>query len=99
MRIAIDGLPCDLDAYLLEEYGVEMTARYAGCEIANPWGKASGQLSMTARQVEEDVQAGLGFIVLKTVIARDEDGSQSMQAWAVRESRMQAERITGRSGE
>ncbi|MCH8828214.1 MAG: hypothetical protein IID45_01420 [Planctomycetes bacterium] len=98
-RIAIDGLPDDLDAFLLEEYGIDMTARYAGYEIANPWGKASGQLSMTARQVEEDVQAGLGFIVLKTVIARDEAGSQSMQAWAVRESRMQAERITGQSGE
>jgi hypothetical protein len=54
---------------------------------------------MTARQLEEDVEAGLGFVVLKTVIAEDAAGSQSMRAWAIREARMVAERITGRSGE
>ena len=98
-RFADDGLPSDLDAYLLDRYEIDVSARYAGFDIPNPWGKASGQLSMTARQVEEDVEAGLGFIVLKTVIAEDDAGRQTMSDWAIRESRMMAEAIVGRSGE
>ena len=98
LRFAESGLPAAIEDYLLQEYELDVTAVFAGESIPNPWGKASGQLSMTARQVEEDVQAGLGFVVLKTVIAQDETGSQSMQEWAVPESRMVAERITGQSG-
>ena len=77
-RFALHGPPEPLEEYLAGEYGLDVTARYAGFEIQNPWGKASGQLSMTARQIEEDVEAGLGFVVLKTLIAEDESGSQSM---------------------
>lgn len=98
-RFAADGPPGDLEAYLLDEYRLDVAAEYAGVPIPNPWGKASGQLSMTARQVADDVNAGLGFVVLKTVIAQDETGGQSMAAWAIPESRMVAERITGSSGE
>ncbi len=98
-RFAKSALPTSLEQYLLDEYDLDMTAEYAGFPIKNPWGKASGQLSMTARQVEEDVAAGLGFVVLKTVIAQDEQGGQSMAAWAVPEARMVAEPIVGQSGE
>lgn len=98
-RFATTGLPASLEQYLLDEYDLDVTAEYAGFAIKNPWGKASGQLSMTARQVEEDVSAGLGFVVLKTVIAQDEHGDQSMAAWAVPEARMVAEPIVGHSGE
>ena len=70
---------------------------YAGVPIRNPWGKASGQLSLNASQVEEAADAGLGFVVLKTVIAQDAAGRQSMAAWAIRESRMVAEPIVGRA--
>jgi hypothetical protein len=98
-RFARDGLPDRLEDYLLQRYDLDVAAEYAGYAIPNPWGKASGQLSMTARQVEDDVRAGLGFVVLKTVIAQDETGSRSMQAWAVPESRMVAERIVGQGGE
>ena len=30
-----------------------MTASYAGIPLRNPWGKASGQLSLNVAQVEE----------------------------------------------
>ncbi|MCH7988109.1 MAG: hypothetical protein IID46_03045 [Planctomycetes bacterium] len=98
-RFANQGLPASLEEYLADHYRLDVSAEYAGSQIRNPWGKASGQLSMTARQVEEDVEAGLGFIVLKTVIAQDETGSQSMEAWAIKESRMVAEPVVGKSGE
>ncbi len=93
------GPPDSLETYVSEQYGLDVASEYAGCELRNPWGKASGQLSMTARQVAEDVEAGLGFVVLKTVIALDDTGSQSMKAWAIKESRMLAEPIVGRSGQ
>lgn len=98
-RFATDGLPESLEDYLADRYQLDVATHYAGFALKNPWGKASGQLSMTARQVREDVEAGLGFVVLKTVIAQDETGTQSMQAWAVKESRMVAEPIVGQSGE
>jgi dihydroorotate dehydrogenase len=101
-RFARDGLPDDLDAYLRGAYGLDMTASYAGAAIRNPWGKASGQLSLNAAQVVEAADAGLGFVVLKTVIARDAAGGQSMAAWAIREARMLVEPIkspsTGATG-
>lgn len=95
-RFATSGLPENLEEFLLEEFALDVSTEYAGRPIRNPWGKASGQLSMTAGQVREDVEAGLGFVVLKTVIAQDETGEQSMDAWAIREARMQVEKITGK---
>jgi hypothetical protein len=98
-QFAKKGLPVNLEEYLLSAYGLDVSSTYAGRPIKNPWGKASGQLSMMANQVADDVSAGLGFVILKTVIAQDEAGTQSMSAWAVPESRMDVERITGQSGE
>jgi hypothetical protein len=98
-RFARNGLPSPLEPYLLDAYGLDVATTYAGIPIKNPWGKASGQLSMTPQQVAEDAAAGLGFCVLKTVIARDSAGEQSMKAWAIPQSRMVLERITGARGE
>jgi hypothetical protein len=98
-RFATQGLPLKLEAYLLDEYGADVSTEYAGLPVRNPWGKASGQLSMNLRQVQEDVDAGLGFVVLKTVIAQDARGEQSMDAWAIREARMDVETILGQTGE
>jgi hypothetical protein len=98
-RFATTGLPRPLENYLLESYGLDVQSTYAGLPIRNPWGKASGQLSMTLAQVEEDVAARLGFIVLKTLIAEDQTGSRTMAAWAIPEARMVVEKITGQSGE
>jgi dihydroorotate dehydrogenase len=95
-RFARGGLPHDLEAYLLETYHLDVAASYAGFPLKNPWGKGSGQLSMRKAQVEEAAAAGLGFVVLKTLIAQDEEGRQSMAAWSVKESRMVVERISGR---
>ena len=98
-RFARSGLPRPLEPFLLENYQLDVRSTYAGLPIRNPWGKASGQLSMTVSQVEEDAAAGLGFVVLKTLIAQDAAGGQTMAAWAIPESRMLVERITGQSGE
>lgn len=97
-EFAQHGLPDLLEEYLAERYQLDLATTYAGLPIKNPWGKASGQLSMTAHQVEEDVQAGLGFVVLKTVIAEDETGERAMREWAIKEARMDVEPITGSSG-
>jgi hypothetical protein len=98
-RLARGHWPHPIEEYLADEYALDVSTDYAGLPLRNPWGKASGQLSMTAAQVAEDVEAGLGFVVLKTVIAQDSAANQSMQEWAIRESRMSVERIVGRSGE
>jgi hypothetical protein len=92
-RFARDGLPADLDRYLLEAYRLDMTASYAGIPLRNPWGKASGQLSLNLAQLEDAAAAGLGFVVLKTVIAQDAAGRRAMGAWAIKEARMLAEPI------
>ncbi len=93
-RFARDGLPADLESYLRETYLLDMTASYAGLRLRNPWGKASGQLSLNRAQVEEAAAAGLGLVVLKTVIAQDPEGRQTMSAWAVKETQMASEPIT-----
>jgi dihydroorotate dehydrogenase len=93
-RFATQGLPDDLDDYLREAYGLDVAASYAGLPIRNPWGKASGQLSLNRAQIEEAADARLGLVVLKTVIAQDAQGRQSMSAWAIKESQMVAEPIT-----
>jgi dihydroorotate dehydrogenase len=95
-RFARSGLPESLEAYLVSTYGLEMSGSYAGTLLRNPWGKASGQLSLNVAQIEEAVSEGLGFVVLKTVIAQDAAGGQAMAAWAIKESRMVAEPITSR---
>ncbi len=93
--------PADLPLLVREELSLDLSARYAGISIPHPFGKASGQLSCTPAQVEIDVAAGIGFIVLKTVIAEDAGGQASMQAWTVPETRMRVERRSladGRAG-
>lgn len=95
-RLGRDPWPASIETLLLERYQLDVSSTFAGRPIKNPWGKGSGQLSMTPLQVEEDAAAGLGFVVLKTVIAEDASGVQEMSAWAIKESRMVAERIVGR---
>lgn len=89
------GLPDKLEDYVLESYGISLASRYGKHAIRNPVGKASGQLSLNAAQVRRDHEAGLGFVVLKTVIAEDETGSQSMSAWATTDTHMTAHEIAG----
>lgn len=97
--LARTGLPREWEAYVAERYGLRMASRYGAHRIRNPFGKASGQLSLAVHQVKKDAAAGLGFVVLKTVIAEDPAGNRSMGEWAIPESRMKVERIMGRSGE
>ncbi len=87
-----DGLPRDFPAYVRDAYHVDLTARYLGQTLPHPIGKGSGQLSLNERQLDEDRAAGLAFVVLKTLIAQDDAGVQSMAAWAIHETRMKVER-------
>lgn len=87
-----DGLPRDFPAYVRDAYHIDLTARYLGQMLPHPIGKGSGQLSLNERQLEEDRAAGLAFVVLKTLIAQDEAGVQSMAAWAIHETKMKVER-------
>ncbi|HXY70574.1 MAG TPA: hypothetical protein VEH62_14095 [Gemmatimonadales bacterium] len=92
------GLPPDLPAHVREHYRVDLAGQYAGRRIKVPFGKASGQLSMTAAEVEADAAAGLGFVVLKTVIGEDPAGARTMEPWAASASAMRVEPITSQSG-
>jgi hypothetical protein len=92
------GLPPRLTEYVLDRYGMDVRAEYAGQPTRNPVGKASGQLSLNLRQVRRDADAGLGFVVLKTVIAEDPSGTRSMGEWAIPETRMRIDRITSEVG-
>lgn len=90
--------PGDFAGHIRDTYGIDLTARYLGETIPHPVGKGSGQLSLNTKQLEEDAAAGLAFVVLKTLIAQDESGAQSMAAWAIHETRMQVERRRSASG-
>lgn len=92
------AMPRDPAAHVRETYGIDLTARYLGFELPHPIGKGSGQLSLNADQLATDREAGLAFVVLKTVIAEDEAGARSMGAWAIHESRMKVERRTATDG-
>jgi hypothetical protein len=91
-------LPRDLAGHVRETYRINLTARYLGFSLPHPVGKASGQLSLNLDQLEVDRAAGLGFVILKTVIAEDPAGHQSMAAWAIHETRMRVERLRSSAG-
>lgn len=95
------GLPPDFPSYVRAAYRIDLSGRYLGLPLAHPIGKGSGQLSLNASQLETDAAAGLAFVVLKTVIAQDEHGTQAMSGWAIHETHMAVEERTaadGRSG-
>ncbi len=85
-------LPRDFPAHVRDSYRINLAAHYLGRPLPHPIGKGSGQLSLNSAQLETDADAGLAFAVLKTVIAQDAAGSQSMAAWAIHESKMKVER-------
>jgi hypothetical protein len=85
-------LPRDFPAHVRDTYRIDLAARYLGQPLPHPIGKGSGQLSLNNAQLETDAEAGLAFAVLKTVIAQDAAGDQSMAAWAIHETKMKVER-------
>ena len=97
-RLAEAGLPPRLEEYVLDRYRLDLASEYGGLPVKNPFGKASGQLSLNIKQVRGDAEAGLGFVVLKTIIAEDASGGQSMSEWAIPETRMKVEPIGGAGG-
>src|SRR5690348_15162485 len=93
-----NGLPDSLESYIRDQYQIDLTSEYGNHPIKNPFGKGSGQLSLNTSQVRRDCEEGLGFVVLKSIIAEDASGAQSMSEWAIEETRMVVERITGGDG-
>jgi len=91
-------LPRDFAGYVRERYRIDLSARYLGFPLPHPVGKGSGQLSLKQDQLEADRDAGLAFVVLKTVIAEDPAGERSMGAWAIHETRMKVERRPSAGG-
>src|SRR3979490_2934521 len=85
-------LPRDFPSHVHDTYRIDLSARYLGQPLPHPIGKGSGQLSLNSGQLETDADAGLAFAVLKTVIAQDAAGDQSMAAWAIHETKMKVER-------
>jgi hypothetical protein len=85
-------LPRDFPAHVRDTYRIDLSAHYLGQPLPHPIGKGSGQLSLNSGQLETDAEAGLAFAVLKTVIAQDAAGDQSMAAWAIHETKMKVER-------
>ena len=61
-------LPRTWPDHVREAYRIDLTTEYLGHSLPHPIGKASGQLSLKADQLETDAAAGLAFVVLKTVI-------------------------------
>ncbi len=86
------ALPRDFPAHVRDTYRIDLSADYLGQPLPHPIGKGSGQLSLNTGQLETDAEAGLGFAVLKTVIAQDAAGAQSMAAWAIHETKMKVDR-------
>src|SRR5437773_6886993 len=86
------ALPRDFPAHVRDTYRIDLSADYLGQPLPHPIGKGSGQLSLNTGQLETDAEAGLGFAVLKTVIAQDAAGGQSMAAWAIHETKMKVDR-------
>lgn len=86
-------LPRDFPAHVRDAYRIDLTGRYLGENIPHPIGKGSGQLSLKLEQVEADAEAGLAFVVLKTLIAEDQSGDKTMAAWAIHETKMTVEQI------
>src|SRR5258705_7722560 len=93
-----NGMPHPLEEYVRDRYEINLTSEYGGLPIKNPFGKASGQLSLNVSQVRRDAEEGLGFVVIKAFIAEDEHGVQSMSEWTIQETRMIVERIKGTNG-
>ena len=94
------ALPRAWAEHVREAYRIDLASEYLGHPIPHPIGKASGQLSLKAEQLEADAAAGLAFVVLKTVIGETPDGHRTMGAWAIHETKMRLERrsFEGREG-
>lgn len=68
-----------LEEKVLEELGIDLSARYLDLELRNPIILAPGPLSQTSSQVERAFKAGYGAVVLKSVVGEDRNGGASMR--------------------
>lgn len=87
------------EEHIKNRYGIDVSSFYGPYKIRHPFGKASGQLSTNQAQVKSDLEGGLAFTVLKTVIAESKDHQSEMEAWKIKAPRMEVEKITSQNGE
>jgi len=85
--------------HIRARYNIDVSSYYGPIKIKNPFGKSSGQLSTNKSQVVSDMEGGLGFTVLKTVIAEGQDHSSKMDEWKIFAPKMTVEKLTSRNGE
>lgn len=98
-NFAEEGIPADVEKYILEEYSMDISSRYGEKNIKNPFGIASGQLTTNYSQIESSINEGIGFAVLKTVISQDGKGKATMDEWRVNAPKMLVEKIQSEHGE
>ncbi len=67
--------------YVLDKYGVDLTARYASIEIPHPFGKGAGQLSMHEKHVLSDRTNALAYTVLKSAVGVTSGGEVGIDDW------------------
>ena len=93
------GMPQNVERFIYDKYGMDISSSYGKYKIKNPFGIASGQLSTNISQIKKGIQNGIGFIVLKTVISESITGSSSMRDWKVDAPKMVVEDCVSRTGE
>ncbi|MDI9474495.1 MAG: hypothetical protein QM371_06990 [Bacillota bacterium] len=87
------------ESHIKDRYNIDVSSFYGPFKIKNPFGKASGQLSTNKGQVMADIEGGLGFTVLKTVIAEDQDKKAEMDQWKIHAPKMVVEKLVSKNGE
>jgi len=72
------GLPKDFTSIVIQEFDIDITAKYIDIELRNPVIVAPGQLTLHEYQIELIAEAGYGAAVLKSVVGEDRYGNSSM---------------------
>jgi hypothetical protein len=94
-----DPMPSDdLNHAVRRKYGVDLSGSYAGIITGHPFGKASGQLSLSEKHVASDRQNGLSFTVLKSAVGVTEDGEVGIDEWRRSAPKMVTERRVAGDG-
>ena len=63
------GLPEKLEHYVYQQYQLDLSSEYGGHFIKNPFGKASGQLSLNLSQVRRDCEEQQGGMTWQILIS------------------------------
>lgn len=93
-----DRFPSNVEKYILDNYNLDISSNYNGYDIKNPFGKAPGQLSINIKQVQNDLNSGLGFVVLKSVSSVNPYEKNRLPKNNYKKRKMKVEKIISKSG-